>query len=147
LSSGIYDLRVIDDRDTIAAAVEIPSAPRLSASIEPSGKIRFTWPKAAGFFVVWAPTDVRSMTPTRDTSYVLQEDIVSYVLPIDRTFRLAAVDSNYFRYLTDSSAVSVNAGRALGLFGAFAETDVSVDSVRAALVPKARAAAKKLPPR
>lgn len=132
LAPGVYDLRVVGDGDSIRASVEIPTAPLITASIEGSGKLRFDWPKGSGYFVLWAPTDARPITATRDTSYVLQEDLVT-VLPIDRSFRLAAVDSNYFRALTDSSAVSVNVGEALGLFGAFADVNISIDSVRAAL--------------
>jgi hypothetical protein len=134
LTPGVYDLRVVGDGDTIRVSVELPPVPLIRTSLEPSGKLRFDWPRGSGYFILYAPTDARPITATRDTTYVLQEDLVT-VLPIERVFRLAAVDSNYYRFATDSSAASVNVGDALGLVGAFADVTLSVDSVRAALRP------------
>ncbi|MCY7379017.1 MAG: hypothetical protein LH467_06720 [Gemmatimonadaceae bacterium] len=128
LSAGsTYTIEVATQGRLITGSVTIPARP-VPSLVQEANRRRVVWPRAAAAALYLLEIDtavVRSVT-VRDTFYVLHDDRDSLSLPPIPKFRLTAVDSNWSRFMSDSTVTSAGLRGAYGLFGAFTSVELEL---------------------
>jgi hypothetical protein len=119
-----YTLEVRSIGRTITGRTTIPARPQPVVIERPDRTRVVEWPRVA--------TAAMYLVDTESELREFQHEIVDtfFVLPDDRPetpgvpqrFRITAVDSNWFRFMRDSSTVAAGLEGAYGLFGAMSRT-------------------------
>jgi hypothetical protein len=122
-----YTLTISSLGRTITGRATIPARPQPVVIEGPDRRV-VEWPRAAAAAMYLVETD----SELRELQHVIVDTF--FVLPDDRPetpgvpqrFRITAVDSNWFRFMRDTSTVSAGLEGAYGLFGATSRTVIDL---------------------
>lgn len=123
-----YTLDVLTVGRSIVGETSIPMRPRPQLVERSDGTRMVEWPRDArvGGYAVFAETDDGPERVTKDTFYVLREDVRRGLLPPSPKVRITAMDPNWYRYLSDSTARVAGIEGARGVFGAKSTAEIDV---------------------
>lgn len=123
-----YTLEILTGGRTIVGRTTIPAHPSARLVERGDGSRVVEWSRDAtvGGYLVHAETDKEPEHLTTDTFYVLREDLPAALLPATPRFRVTAVDSNWYRFLMDSSSHAAGIDGARGVFGARSGTEAEI---------------------
>lgn len=113
-----YELMIVSGDRTINGSTFLPETPNLELRREQAGT-SVHWSRstgAAAYFVI-VDTDSPGAIVTLDTSYSLLFNRPEETRPAPAKIRIIAMDSNLYRYVTDTTITRAGLEGALGVFG------------------------------
>jgi hypothetical protein len=122
-----YLLDVSTGGRLLLGSTTIPERP--APAIQDGGATRtVVWPRAKGaaMYLLQIDTDTYRDVVVTDTSYVLREDLAPASVPEIPHFRITAVDSNWARYMSDSSVAAAGISGGYGLVGAMVSAEIPI---------------------
>jgi len=122
-----YALDILTLGQRVTGSVNIPErpVPRLA---ERGGRRFVEWSRSRGAakYLLQVDTDVQGTATVSDTFYALRDDLESGALPARPRIRITAVDSNWWRYVSDSTVTTAGVSGAYGLFGALVSAELDL---------------------
>ena len=111
-----YTLEIVVGDRVITGEATIPERPRPRILALTDGSRMVVWPKiaAAAAYAVEVTTDAGHLQTTADTFYLLHDD---FPTDAESQIVITAMDSNWVRYRSDSTAMSAGLAGAYGVFG------------------------------
>lgn len=122
-----YSLEISTQGRMITGLVTIPARP--APVVLDTGRYRIvSWPRAAAAAAYLLDVDTERQVPpfTTDTFFVLREDRDPSAVPPILRFRITAVDSNWHRYMTDTTVFRAGVRGAYGLLGGTASASIEL---------------------
>ena len=123
-----YTLEVsISDR-TITGRVTIPSHPAPHLVVKSNGVRVVEWPRiaAAGEYRLDIESEFPRNYATRDTFFVLKDAPPGGQWPAHPQFSITAIDTNWYRYSRDNTAVRAGVQGGFGVFGAMSASSIEI---------------------